>query len=135
MKKRLKKKKMGENWIKPTELWSLDLTIANFVLPRLIAFKKNNIGYPSEFKSKKEWDNVLDKMIAAFNLIINGDNILDRDEYQAIEKVVFDNKVKGMKFILNEEKRSARLDEIDRQNEIIQEGLRLFATYFRSLWY
>lgn len=135
MKKRLKKKKMGTNWIESTELWNLDLTIARFVLPRLIAFKKNNIGYPSEFKSKEDWDNVLDKMIAAFDLIINGDNILDKDEYQDIEKVIFDNKIKSMKFVLNEEKRTARLDEINRQNEIIREGLGLFATYFRDLWY
>lgn len=135
MKKRLKKKKMGANWIESTELWNLDLTIARFVLPRLIAFKKNNIGHPGEFKSKKDWDNVLDKMIAAFDLIINGDNILGKDEYQDIEKVIFDNKIKGMKFVLNEEKRTARLDEINRQNEIIREGLGLFATYFRGLWY
>jgi len=49
------------------ELWSLANTIAEFTLPRLIAFREN---CPSE----KELGPEVDKMIAAFKLIVDEKN-------------------------------------------------------------
>lgn len=50
------------------ELWNLDYTIANFILPRLKAFKVNLHGYPSEL-TFEEWQAILDKMVLAFDLV------------------------------------------------------------------
>ena len=48
MKKRQRKKwlKKHGKYVPYSDLWSLDITIANFVLPRIKKFKKENIGYP-----------------------------------------------------------------------------------------
>lgn len=55
-----------------TDLWSLDLTIAQFVLPRLKAFKPFTQSFPASMTSD-EWDSILDKMIDAFEIIVDGD--------------------------------------------------------------
>lgn len=51
-----------------SETWSLDSTIAKFILPRLIRFKEINAGYPGTV-SEQEWDDILDRMILAFSLL------------------------------------------------------------------
>lgn len=57
------------------DLWNLDFTLAKYILPRLIKFKKiNRMSYPSCFKSSEEWHNILDKMIFSFNYIANDRN-------------------------------------------------------------
>jgi hypothetical protein len=53
------------------ELWDLDFTIADFILPRLIRFK--------ELNNSEGVEEVLDKMILAFELIVN-DDIKDENE-------------------------------------------------------
>ena len=52
-----------------SDTWSLDITIAKFILPRLIIFRRLTITYPCEFKSIKEWHQILDKIITAFKII------------------------------------------------------------------
>lgn len=47
------------------ELWSLDSTIAEFILPRLIEFRKELVGYPGNLTSES-WAEILDKMIWSF---------------------------------------------------------------------
>ena len=51
-----------------SETWSLDSTIAKFILPRLIRFKEINAGYPGTV-SEQEWNDILDRMILAFSLL------------------------------------------------------------------
>lgn len=63
------RKKYGKQRIKLKELWGLDYTIAKFVCPRLKAFKKICDSYPSNLSSFKEWQETLDKMILAFELL------------------------------------------------------------------
>jgi hypothetical protein len=53
------------------ELWNLDETICEWILPRLKAFKEKTFGYPPDLNSPKEWDELLDKMILAFELHIS----------------------------------------------------------------
>lgn len=111
-----------------TELWNLDTTIVEFVLPRLIAFKedleKNFAGYPSllcrdypdipEDKLDDKWLEILDKMIAAFKAVHDEDEYIDR---QFAEKDM--------------EKRW----EMDKERDkIISEGLQLFGRYLLCLW-
>lgn len=58
-----------------SELWSLDITISKFILPRLIAFKKEHSRHPTHL-SHDEWNRLLDSMIRAFEWHAN-ENHLD----------------------------------------------------------
>lgn len=53
-----------------SDTWSLDLTIAYLVLPRLERFKEVNCGFPGGLGSTEEWNAILDKMIYSFRHII-----------------------------------------------------------------
>ncbi len=50
------------------ELWSLDASIAQWVLPRLRAYKEANCGHPSDL-TEELWNVELVKMIRAFEII------------------------------------------------------------------
>ena len=95
MNKRMRKKK-GLSKITYSELWGLDYTLAKYILPRLIKFKENVEGHPSNI-TWEEYLVVLDKMIWSFNYVVKD--------------------VKGQ------------------EDDRCQEGLHLFAEYFRSLWF
>ena len=51
------------------ELYDLDVTIARFILPRLMLFKEHCERTPSLNMTREEWDGILDKMIYAFERI------------------------------------------------------------------
>lgn len=53
-----------------SELWTLDATIAKFILPRLKMFRKYNYSTPDSI-NKVEWDHILDEMIIGFELIVS----------------------------------------------------------------
>jgi hypothetical protein len=50
------------------DLWSMDYTIAKFVLPRLKKFREVQIGHPAHMQ-EIEWKIALDEMIEAFKMI------------------------------------------------------------------
>ena len=52
------------------ELWDLDHTLAYYILPRLIAFRSNVVGYPADM-DPEQYARDLDMMIAAFTLIVH----------------------------------------------------------------
>ena len=66
-----------------SETWSLDTTIASFLLPRLIRFKEVNNGYPALFDKSEEWDAVLDKIIYSFSCVL----VEDFEDYQDPEYI------------------------------------------------
>lgn len=102
-----------------SDLWSLDYTLAKWIIPRLERFKEVRNGIPLiegfEFafeenateedfnKAEKEWVRIINKMIRAFTLIV-GEN----DNFE----------------LLN-----------DREWKEINEGLDLFRKYFTNLWW
>lgn len=55
-----------------SELWNLDRTIAKFIYPRLKAFADKTIGTPPSL-SKEEWQSILQKMLDAFDIIVDDD--------------------------------------------------------------
>lgn len=68
------------------DTWSLDNTIAKFVLPRLKRFKELNNGFPGEFTSG-EWDKVLDDMIYALTISANGHwNAPDDADWKRVQR-------------------------------------------------
>lgn len=48
-----------------SETWSLDSSLARIILPRLKRFRELTIAHPSNH-SEDEWNEILDKIIAAF---------------------------------------------------------------------
>lgn len=53
------------------DIWNLDTTIAKFILPRLIAFRKHSKGYPHRAKGFQQWNKIIDEMIFAFDYYAN----------------------------------------------------------------
>ena len=92
------KKQRIERGFDDTETFSLDTTIAKFILPRLKRFKEINKAFPEDM-TFEEWNLILDKIIESLELIT-------KPEYFSSGK-----------------------------NPKIQEGIDLFAKYFRYLWW
>ena len=63
-----------------SELWSLDHTIVNFILPRLKRFRENHCGFPFQFDCDDQWNNILDKIITALELYSKDDTNKDQDQ-------------------------------------------------------
>ena len=90
-----------------SETWSLDSVVSEFILPRLKCFKQVNNGVPHGF-TESQWNEIIDDMIFAFewNLTCEDDENLDLDK------------------------------KIQKANwKRYSEGLKLFAKYFRDLWW
>ena len=70
-----KNKDSTENWSHKhdypiEEVWNTDNVLAQFIAPRLLAFKElDKHGYPPECKDMREWNNIIQKMIDAFELM------------------------------------------------------------------
>ena len=106
--------------IKPTEVWDFDICFSEYAIPRLKKLKDNLQLYPGieGANSIEEWESILDKIILAFELHIDMSN-MDEKYFQYDE----DGKLS---------KESLALAEND--NIKIDEGLALFAKWFRYLW-
>jgi len=52
------------------EIWDLDITISEFVLPRLRAFKHNKSTYPAEL-SESKWNQILEDIIYFHESVVN----------------------------------------------------------------
>lgn len=133
MRKRQRKKwlKKHSKYVPYSYLWSLDITIANFVLPRLKRFKKENIGYPGidEMDTPEKWDEALDKMILAFEYVISWDDWWINNpkyDYLSAKSKYDDEYVTKI--------RNSYLAEVKRRETVISEGLQLFAKWFQYLW-
>ena len=62
--------KEDEDGFVPAECWNLDTTFAMYIYSHLCYFRDNcNYGYPGNL-SKEQWDNILNKMIEGFRLLI-----------------------------------------------------------------
>tara|TARA_R110002060_G_scaffold45392_1_gene56709 strand:- start:242 stop:625 length:384 start_codon:yes stop_codon:yes gene_type:complete len=112
-----------EEDIKEQELWSLDATLTDYILPRITAFRKmERHGYPSnmdldtiaemeknpndekwkvaEVRAIAEWEDVLRSIELAFNLM----------------------------------KKSDHFERSNQANKDIKIGLELFAKHYEHLW-
>lgn len=66
-----------------SETWNLDITFADYIVPRLIRYKQIKGGHPYELSSEA-WDEILEKMIKAFSLIRDQFEIQLKHEYHKI---------------------------------------------------
>lgn len=146
MRQRMRKKwlKKHGQYIAPKELWNLDYTVAKFILPRLIKFKENSSGFPGydEADTMDKWQDILQKMITAFEHIVTDDDWwIDDPRYDYSDGIHIEiDKDKKTLFHFRiddwaKEIENNRDTEQDRRNEAIKEGLELFSKYFRHLWW
>ena len=106
------------------ELYDLDVTIARFILPRLMVFKQHCERTPRLNMPQEEWNEILDKMIYAFERIAMQTEE-DTAEYKAYIKAIWNNEED-----LGDLKRAAKSSL-----KPISEGLSLYHKYYRSLWW
>lgn len=72
-----------------SDTWSLDMTIAEFILPRLKKYREVNKGIPYTF-TKETWNAALDEMIYYMTCIANRYEDIDIDWDRAeIGKALF----------------------------------------------
>lgn len=65
-----------------SETWSLDHSLAQWIVPRLKRFRGITVGYPGHL-SEQEWDVILLKMIAAFEFAASEERwMASHTEYQ-----------------------------------------------------
>lgn len=51
------------------DLWSLDITFASWIVPRLQGLREVKRGYPAEAETPERWDQILDEMIEGFRML------------------------------------------------------------------
>ena len=108
-----------EKGINEKEMWSLDATLTDYILPRITAFRKmKRVGYPiyeplgAEDKvSEEEWKAIEDRSVAEW------------------ENILFDIETafKTLKDTMDYERST-------KQEEAIKHGLALFAKHYEHLW-
>ena len=75
MNMKIKKTNNAEMWSHKNdfpidEVWNTDNTLAQLIAPRLLAFKAlDKHGYPPSLKGMHEWNNVIQKMVDAFEIM------------------------------------------------------------------
>ena len=104
--------KEKEKKINSKELWNLDHTIIEFLVPRLKAFRERTDSYPGDI-TEEEWDNILDKIITgleAYKAEHDWDDNISKKENMECAKIFYADK-----------------------NAKFQEAMRLLAKHFKSL--
>ena len=125
------------------DTWGMDSTLALIIEPMLKQLKDTQNGHPCEIDGQSEWDEILDKMIFAFESLNND----YEDQYHSGEIDFVHVPIgKDRKEVAPEDAVYYRLDKgpndthvfdvegWKKHEEKIQEGLELFGKYFRSLW-
>lgn len=126
------------------ESWSLDIVMANTLLPKLLYFKNwcDRYSYPSDIEPD-EWEEILDSIIWSFTYISKGypkisDLVIDDVDIIFSEKTEQGFITSEIKLTYVEGKTEEDYD-VAREQDCInlarcQQGLNLFAQYYMSLW-
>ncbi len=87
-----RKKTASDNWSHKNdfpieEVWNTDNTISQLIVPRLQAFKAlDKHGHPDGFKDMREWNNTIQKMIDAFEVMKYVQSLNTDDEKRTVEE-------------------------------------------------
>lgn len=86
----MKKKKNNNIWnqVYPMEeIWNTERALAWVITPRLRAFKDlDKHGGPDDFKDLKEWNDTIQKMIDAFELMKDEYHNFDEEQEKTIQE-------------------------------------------------
>ena len=90
--KRKKNKDQEKNWSHKNdypieEVWNTYHTLAQLIVPRLQAFKAlDKHGGPPDFSEMREWNNAIQKMIDAFELMKYAGRVNTKEEERTMEE-------------------------------------------------
>lgn len=128
------------------DLWSIDHWFIELMPRMLQEFKENSHAYPAKFDTPEEWDKQLDYMIFCFKEA-NEETCSLKNEYEYNFDFNFIPSEENSSFSTlhityptESDKEKADLHyekelELEKyREEKLQEGLKLFAKYFRNLW-
>ena len=107
-------KRKKKDKITSKELWNLDVTIIEWLVPRLKAFREQTDGYPGDV-TWDEWMSILDKIITgleAYQAERTWDDNVSKEINMECDRIFYSNK-----------------------NAEFQEAMRLLAKHFKSLWW
>jgi hypothetical protein len=121
------------------ECWSLDISLATVILPKLLYFKNwvDRYGVPSDFIDDVEgWNEVLDEMVWSFTYVSQDYPSRAMDYIEDVEYNSYkDTKLGYINVIYsNKDKYKEELEKDKINNARAQRGLALFAKYFTELW-
>jgi len=139
----------GERVIKvhldPWDTWSADHTLGLIILPVLKQLKASNHGcftvddqdvpeHLKEGEDEARYNYVMDEMIWAFEHIVNDE--WEAEFYSGKHEVFTIEREDGMHEWVRGENDTFKVDYegIQKVNDRIQNGLRLFGRYYRGLW-
>jgi hypothetical protein len=92
--------------------WSIADELTPILIDCLNFYKKSKDGYPCDFKTREEWNNIIETMIEGFKA--------GRDlEYIYYKKFKSDDEL---------------VEEYNRLRKIKDKGKKLFAKYYDNLW-
>ena len=120
--------------IEGSELWSLDATLTDYILPRIKAFRSmERHGYPvlgknmAEVATDDSDDDDKDSLDDEFHEA-EWENILFDIEkgFEAHKKIIDDNETDQIAALVP--------DEFVESEKTMQKGLQLFAKYYNHLW-
>ena len=118
-----------EEW----DTWNMDTTLAYIVLPMLKQLKATKHGYPSNLPNEAVWDDILDKMIFAFN-----SKLIDWEEqFQSGEHdVIWTENEDGSRTMEKGPNDTFEIDTVgmEQYRKRISEGFLLFGKYYDNLW-
>ncbi|MFW6219837.1 MAG: hypothetical protein ACOCZ5_01355 [bacterium] len=127
----------------PKDTWSLDYSIARYVLPRLRYFKEKNTGRPCCFvvtkKLLKEIGLKIPEGVSIEEINLNKDYKYDDFLFTCWDKTI-DRMIESFELFLNQDdidisNSKERLKQMQINYERIQKGLYLFAEYYQALWW
>lgn len=115
-----------ENKIDEKELWNLDLTLTEFILPRLKAFKKmKRLGFPEpqtqDGTSRDSHGTITDEQTAAIAWEQNLDDIIRGFETH-------------LRLVREHSEKEYDEDHEKAQLKIMDKGFQLFAKHYTKLW-
>lgn len=105
------------------DTWNMDQTLALIIHPMLVQLKKTTHGYPSNL-TEERWNKLLDEMIWAF------EQKMDEDWHDQYYGPLVDNPDSFM----GQDFEWVDLDGLQKHQERMTQGFRLFGRYYENLW-
>jgi hypothetical protein len=117
------------------DTWNLDCTLAAIIHPALIQLRDNTHGHPGTLRSMKQWTNILNKMIFAFDSVLHQSEIDDTFSSGDMD-IQYEKLENGMTKTSIGPKSTWKFNKKARNQHYkkVQEGLDLFAKYYMGLW-
>ena len=114
------------------EAWSFTYFHNKFVVPRLKHLKDNLHGHPSSLNSVEEWQEILEKIIWAFEHQDDFIKPIYSDDYDPRWEVT--QTPHGRQYKSMNQTGVIDWTPVREHNKKVEEGLMLFAQYYTDLW-